>query len=208
MSRTIRVFGIATVAGLGMLAYGLWGPYYATEPVWARFVLSTGDMQDFPFEVGRSATYSVEVHLKNALPANEMERILGDFVSGGGGAIDIVWSITANGTIVAEGSNERFGYSPIFGGEYSGLVVGTFTADRGVPYVLHLTSRHGNSSWERCEPVVEVGLHPSQLEYLMGYTILGGAVALILGSVFLSVVGVKVYRLARTGTVGRHLTSA
>ena len=123
-----------------------------------------------------------------------MERILGDFVAGGGGAIDVAWRVTAKDEVIAKGFNKQYGYSPVWGVGNSGLVIGTFEAQRGRPYVLHLTSRNGDSSWDRCEPVVEVGLHPAQLEYLMGYSLLGGAMVLVLGSAFLSLVGVKVYR--------------
>ena len=209
MNRVVVVVGLATLVALGMLAYGVWGPYYATEPVRAPFLLSTSETQEFPFEVERSATYFVEVHLKETLPETEMKRILGDFVSGAGGAIDIAWSVTSNRTLVAQGSSTQFGYSPIWGGGYSGLVVGTFEGEKGSPYLLHVTSRHGDSSWDRCEPVVAVGLHPAQLEYLMGYLLIGGALVLILGLVFFSLVGVKVYRWTRNGIAGgRRLTSA
>ena len=86
MKRVLVILGLATLGGAAILAYGLWGPFYAVDPLQAPLSLSTRETQQFPFRVGRSASYFVEVHLKQALPESEMERFIGDSVAGGGGA--------------------------------------------------------------------------------------------------------------------------
>lgn len=212
LNRVLLILGLACLGAFAAFAYGHWGPAYATEPLQAPFSLSEGSEQQYSFRVGSTATYHVEVHLRETLPKSTMEHILGNFVAGGGGAMDVAWNITSDGSSVAEGSNRQFGYSPIWGDGFSGVTIGTVEAETGREYVLALTSRNGAPSWDRCEPVVEVGLHPSQLEYLVGYVLLGTSILLVIGPVFLGLLAVKVYRLMRRrgspDAEARHLTRA
>lgn len=206
LNRVLLVLGIACLGALGAIAYASWGPTYATAPLEAPLSLAKTGPQRFDFRVGRTETYYVEVHLRGALPDEDMEAILGDFVGGGGGALDVAWRITSDGSAVAAGSNREFGYSPIWRNRSRGIAIGTFEAERGHRYTLALTSRNGDSSWDRCEPTVVVGLHPSALEYLIGSMLVGSAVLLLIGPAFLGLLAVKAYRLvrqrgsARTGT--------
>lgn len=131
---------------------------------------------------------------------------------GGRHGTDVYVQARAHGDVVANGSSKQEKYSPIWGGGYSGLAIGRFEASRGTTYTLDLNSRGADPSWDRCEPVVEIALHPADLEYLLGYTLMGSATLLLVGPLFLGLLGVFLYRLAASrrppDPEGRHQTRA
>jgi hypothetical protein len=164
------------------MLYGLFGPYYKTEPLKSSFSFATGDPQSYGFNVDKTDTYMIEIHLKKVLSDEKMGTILGDFVRGGnGGKIDIDWNLKEGDKLVAKGSNKEYGYSPIFGNDYSGLSIGEVSVQKGKTYSLSLQIKSINPDWDATEPYVEVGLHPARLEYLIGYSLAGFVLLIIFG---------------------------
>jgi len=152
------------IAGLLMLAFGMYGPLYRTEVVNLPVNLQTPSDHSMAFTVDRSEEYMVEIHLKSVFPEEMMDKILGDFAAGGGGEIDVSWSVKTDGTVIAQGSNKQYGYSPIFGGGSSGLAIGTVSAEKEKEYYLSVSTNNVSADWNKATPYVEVGLHPAKLE--------------------------------------------
>ena len=154
--------GIAT--GLLILVLGINGPTYRTEVVNLPVNLQSPSEHHAKFTVDRSEEYMIEVHLKSVFPKEKMDKILGDYVKGGGGEIELSWLVKNNGAVIAQGSNTKYGYSPIWGGGHSGLTVGTISAEKGNEYSLSISTNNVSSDWNDASPYVEVELHPAKLE--------------------------------------------
>lgn len=163
----VLVSGI--IAGLLMLALGLNGPIYRTEVVALSVNLQSPSEHQAPFTVDRTEEYMVEVHLKSIFSEEKMDKILGDFVEGGGGEIDLLFEVKVDDSVIAHGSNTEYGYSPIWNDHRSGLAIGTVNAERGKVYTLSVFTKNVSTDWNQTEPYVEVGLHPAKLE---GYLVL------------------------------------
>jgi hypothetical protein len=167
----------AFVAAAALL-YGIFGPYYATEPLVDRFVLET-TQQEFVFGVGRQAEYSIEIHLSKS-SANELHDS------------PVGWELWQDASVVAAHDARTLGsYSPLWGTDYQGFIIGVVELARGDDYLLRV-STNGAHAWK--EATLEVGLHPSDLEYLASYVYFGGAALLFFGSVLAGILGVGVYR--------------
>ena len=116
------ISAVGFVISLGLIIYGTYGPYYETAPLNSSFTFTTEAPQNFKFKVDKSDRYMIEIHLKNVLSDKQMNTILGNFVKGGtGGEINIEWYLHEGNETIANGSNKKYSYSPIFGGSYSGL---------------------------------------------------------------------------------------
>ena len=168
------VAGIAT--GLLMLLLGVNGPTYRTEVVHIPVNLQSPSEHHAKFTVDRSEEYMIEVHLKSVFSDEKMNKILGDFVKGGNGEIELSWLVKSNGSVIAQGSNAEYDYSPILG---SGLVIGTISAEKGKEYLLSVFTNNVSSDWNTATPYVEVGLHPSKLEEYIVLQIFGLLIAAI-----------------------------
>lgn len=184
------------VAGLLMLAFGMYGPLYRTEVVNLPVNLQSPSEHKIAFTVDRSEEYMVEIHLKSIFAEGKMDNILGDFAAGGGGDIKVSWEVTRNGVVIAQGSNTEYGYSPIWGDGHSGLTIGTVTADKGHQYTLSIFTNNVSPDWNLAKPYVEVGLHPSKLE---GYLVLQ-----LLGLIVVSALGVVLVVLVLIYLVGKR----
>jgi hypothetical protein len=191
------VFALGTTVGLLGLAYGAWGPWYATTPLKAALSFANESPEAMPFHVGRSHDYLVEVHFRKPANADDLIPILGDFTRQHHGALDISWDVSDGRVVVASGSNRDYGYAHIFGGTHDGVTIGSFPARRGASYVLQLTLRNHEPSWDAFEPYVAIALHPANLEYLLGYFFFGMVLSVLFGIAFICCVAVLVYRRVR-----------
>ncbi len=184
MRRVGKYIAIAVlVFSCALIMYGAYGPYYNTVPLESSFSFGAESPQKFEFLAEKTDTYMVEIHLRNLLPEEGMKDILGNHEKEG--KIDIEWSVQDGGEIIAHDSNKSYGYSPIWGGGFSGLSIGEVTVQRGKSYTLLLYVNNSNSSWNVTKPSIEVGLHPARLEYLISY-IIYGVLLLIICAPFLS----------------------
>ena len=161
------------VAGLLILAFGMNGPLYRTEVVNLPVNLQSPSDHVTTFTVDRSEEYMVEIHLNSIFSEEKMDNILGDYVAGGGGAINVSWEVKNNGAVIAQGSNTNYGYSPIWGGGRSGLDIGTFSAEKGQEYTLSIFTKNISNDWNLAKPYIEVGLHPNKLETYLVLQLLG-----------------------------------
>lgn len=175
------------VVGLLILTLGIKGPFYRTEVVNLPVNLQSPSEHQVQFTVDRSEEYMVEIHLNLVFPENKMGKILGDFVVGGGGDIDVLWEVKVDEAVIAQGSNTKYGYSPIWGGGRSGLVIGTVSAEKGKEYNLYVFTKNTSSDWNQADPYVEVGLHPSKLEGYLALQIVGLLIASVFGVILLVV---------------------
>ncbi|MDH3562736.1 MAG: hypothetical protein OEN49_04985 [Gammaproteobacteria bacterium] len=123
----------------------------------------------------------VEIHLNTVFPEEKIDKILGDFVAGGGGNIDVSWKVNLDEAVIAQGSRAEYGYSPIWGGGRSGLAIGSFRADKGKEYTLYIVTKNESSDWNRADPYIEVGLHPGKLEGYLVSQIFGLLIAAVSG---------------------------
>ena len=124
----------------------------------------------------------VEIHLDTVFPEEKMDKILGDFVAGGGGDIDVSWKVNQDEAVIAQGSITQYGYSPIWGGGHSGLAIGSFSAEKGNEYALYINTKNKSIDWNQADPYIVVGLHPVKLE---GYLVLQ-----IIGLLIMSALGI------------------
>jgi len=175
----ILIVGI--VVGLFILALGMIGPLYRSQVVILPVNLQSPSEHETTFTVDRSEEYMVEIHLDSVFSEEKMDTILGDFVAGGGGAIDVSWVIKDNEVVIAQGSNTKYGYSPIWGGGRSGLAIGTVSADKGKEYSLFVFTKNTSSDWNLAKPYVEVGLHPSKLESYLVLQLFGILIMSVFG---------------------------
>lgn len=178
----ISAFGL--VISLALIIYGMYGPFFETEPLKSSFTFATTEPQVFDFKIGKSEKYMVEIHLKNVLPKEQMEAILGDYAKRGEGAkVNIEWSLNEGDEIIASGSNKEYGYSHIWSRGYYGLAIGEISVKKGKSYSLTMHVKSVNQAWDVTGPIVEVGLHPARLEYLIGYIVYGLLFLVIFGSI-------------------------
>ena len=202
MVRKIRVIigalGGGIVAGLLILTLGIKGPFYRTEVVNLPVNLQSPSEHQVQFTVDRSEEYMVEIHLNSVFSEKKMDKILGDFVAGGGGDIDVLWEVKVDEAVIAQGSNTKFGYSPIWGGGRSGLAIGTVSAEKGNEYTLYVFTKNVSSDWNQADPYIEVGLHPSKLEGYLVLQIVGLLVASVFGVVLLVVALIYVVATRKT----------
>ena len=194
----ILVCGI--VAGLLMLAFGMNGPLYRTEVVTLPVNLQSPSDHETTFTVDRSEEYMVEIHLNSIFSEEKMDNILGDYVAGGGGKINVSWEVINNGAIIAQGSNTSYGYSPIWGGGRSGLDIGTFSAEKGQEYTLSIFTKNISNDWNLAKPYIEVGLHPNKLESYLALQ--------LLGLLFVSLFGVLLVIVLLLHVVGKRRTAS
>jgi hypothetical protein len=191
MVRKIRVivgFIIAgIIVGLLMLALGINGPIYRAEVVKLPVNLQTPSEHQAQFTVDRSEEYMVEIHLNTVFPEEKMDKILGDFVAGGGGNIDVSWRVNVDEAVIAQGSSAIYGYSPIWGGGRSGLAIGTFRAEKDKNYTIYIVTKNESIDWNQADPYIEVGLHPGKLESYLVLQIFGLLIASLLGVVLVVV---------------------
>lgn len=173
------------VVGLLMLVLGINGPIYRTEVVNLPVNLQSPSEHRVQFTVDRSDEYMVEIHLNTVFTEDKMDEILGDLVAGGGGDIDLLWEVKLDEVVIARGSNTEYGYSPIRGGGRSGLAIGTVSAEKGKEYTLTVVTKNVSADWNRADPYIEVGLHPSKLETYLALQIVGLLVASVLGAVLI-----------------------
>ncbi|WP_196160498.1 hypothetical protein [Reinekea sp. G2M2-21] len=182
---------LGVLASFCMFGYGNFGPFYKTELLKAPFSFSTVNPQEFKFTPQISDEYMIEVHLERNLPENQMDEILGNYVKRDSDSLIFVeWELKQGGEVLARGSNKEFGYSPIFGGGYYGLVIGTVSLTKGELYTLLLGFDEPHPEWEETKPILKVGLHPAKLEYLIGYLLFG----VLLFLLFIPFAGYFVYR--------------
>ena len=182
------------IVSAAIYLYGAYGPFYRTEPLILPLSFSSNSVYQAEFDVDRSEEYMVEVHLKRVFSDVGMKEILGDFVAGGGGLIDVAWEIKTDRKQIAQGSTKEFGYSPIFGRDHWGLALGSFRAEVGKSYTLQVTARSINPEWNQAKPYVEVGLHPAKLEgYLVLQTV--GFISFVVFSVLM--VSVTLWQVIR-----------
>ncbi len=179
----ILIFGLLT--GLAALLFSMAGPFYRTEVANLSLNIETPSNHKITFTVDRSEDYLIEVHLESIFSEEKMDYILGDYLKSGGGVINITWRIDTNGSLLAQGSNSSYGYSPIFGGDKSGLTIGTFKADKNKNYTLSISTHNDSSDWNLAKPYVKVGLHPSKLENYIVLQLLGILLTLIFGAILL-----------------------
>jgi len=165
-----------------MVALGMKGPLYRAQVVNLPVNLQSPSEHAARFTVDRSEEYMVEIHLDSVFSEEKMDKILGDFVAGGGGILDVSWEVKDNEAVIAQDSNTKYGYSPIWGGGRSGLAIGTISAEKGKEYSLFVYTKNTSTDWNLAKPYVAVGLHPNKLE---GYLVLQ-----LLGILILSVFGV------------------
>jgi len=191
MTRTMKIIiGVlvsGVVAGLFMLALGLNGPIYRAEVVNLPVNLQSPSEHQVRFTVDRAEEYMVEVHLDKVFSEEKMDRILGDFVEGGGGEIDLSWEVKLDDSVIARGSNTEYGYSPVWNDYRSGLSIGTVSAERGNEYTLSVFTKNVSSDWNQAEPYVEVGLHPAKLEGYLVLQLFGLLIVSVLGVVLVIV---------------------
>jgi len=147
--------------------------------------LQSSSQHQINFTVNRPAEYMIEVHLKQVFSKDKRNGILGDFVAGGGGKINIKWVIDSGGNVIAQGSSGEFGYSPIFSRIHSGLTIGAFGAEKDHTYTLTVTTLNESSDWNKTEPYIEVGLHPSMLESYLALQIFGFIFIVVFGVLLL-----------------------
>lgn len=169
----IGILVIGLLAGLTTLLFGMAGPFYRTDVVNLPINLETPSNHKTSFTVDRSEDYLIEVHLDTIFPEDKIDFILGDYRKSGGGAINITWSIDANNSFLTRGSSKAYGYSPIFSSGHSGLTIGAFKAEKDKNYTLSITTHNNGDNWNKSEPYIEVGLHPSKLENYLVLQMLG-----------------------------------
>jgi len=197
MKRATLISALGLTAGLVSLAYGAWGPWYPTTPLKQAISFSQQGPQDHPFRVWRSHDYLVEVHFRKPSNPDELIPILGDYTRQYLGSLDIAWEVFENNTVVAHGTNLEYGYSPIFGGSHYGVVIGSFTANRGTKYVLRVFPKNHEPGWNQFQPYVAVNLHPANLEYLLAYLLIGAPVTFVSGTALLCCMAVLLFRFVR-----------
>ncbi len=127
----------------------------------------------------------VEIHLNTVFTKEKMDKILGNFVAGGGGNIDVSWKVTLDEAVIAQGSITQYGYSPIRGGGRSGLAIGSFSAEKGNEYTLDIVTKNKSIDWNQADPYIEVGLHPAKLEGYLVLQIFGLLIVSALGIVLM-----------------------
>jgi len=199
----IGILMLGTISGLLMLAFGVNGPYYRTEVVNLPVNLQSPSEHQVIFTVDRSDEYMIEIHLNNVFTKEKMDKILGHYVSGKGGNINVSWYIHNNGNVIAEGSNIKYGYSPIWGGGHSGLAIGVFSADKEKEYTLNIKTNNTSANWNQTEPYIEIGLHPSKLENYLVLQLFGMLFAVVFGVILVVVVIINFAAKQK-----QHLTSS
>jgi len=179
----ILIFGL--LVGLVALLFGMAGPFYRTEVANLPLNIETPSNHKIAFTVDRSEDYLIEVHLESIFSEVKMDYILGDYLESGGGVINITWRIDANNSLITQGSNSSYGYSPIFSGDKSGLTIGTFKAEKNKNYTLSISTHNDSNDWNLAKPYVKVGLHPSKLENYILLQLLGILLTSIFGAILL-----------------------
>jgi hypothetical protein len=197
MKRAILISALGLTAGLMSLAYGAWGPWYPTTPLKQALSFSTQGPQEHSFRVWRSHDYLVEVHFRKPSDPDDLIPILGDYTRQHVGGLDIAWEVLEKNKVVAHGTNLEYGYSPIFGSTHDGVVVGSFTAYRGTKYVLRVSPGNHEPGWNLFDPYVAVNLHPANLEYLLGHSLIGAPITFVSGTALLCCMAVFLVRFVR-----------
>jgi len=167
------VTGSLFVCGLVCMGYGRYGPWYVTEPLRSSLEIYADEAQAFPFSVAKSDEYYIEVYLRDEIPQETLEEIVGSYLRGGGGRLNLDWRVTSGERTVAKGSTREFGYSPIFKQGYTGLAAGKFVAEKNTQYSLLAIVAGGDPAWKPYKAEVRIELHPSKLEYLILFSVLG-----------------------------------
>ncbi|MBN1384681.1 MAG: hypothetical protein JW983_07375 [Elusimicrobia bacterium] len=164
---------IGIIGSIVLYINGVYGPFYNTTPLKAPFSFADSSPQVFKFKPEKSEDYMIEIHLSNKYSDGKIESILGKyFESGKGAPIDVGWNVKRKDKVIASGSNKEYGYSHIFGRDYTGIVIGRFFAKKNKKYELSLLVNSVNPEWDICMPHVEVGLHPAKWEYLSVFPII------------------------------------
>ena len=194
---SILLLGLLT--GVISLFFGILGPLYRTEVVKIPINIESPSIHKINFTVDRSEKYLIEIHMKSIFSEEKMDFILGDFVSGSGGALNISWELNTKNSFLTKGSNSEYGYSPIFGKNHSGLTIGRIDAKKYNNYQLTIKTHNNSENWNQAEPYIEVGLHPADLE---GYLVLQ-----ILGALFIVIFSISLFIYAPIYKIKKaHLT--
>lgn len=155
MNFIIKIILIGITVGLLILLIGIYGPFYRTKVVNQPVNLQLPSVYQLKFTVDRSVNYMIEIHLSTIFPEEKMETILGEYVKGNAGEIKVLWNVSTNNILIAEGSNTEYGYSPIWGKDRSGLTIGTFNAERGKEYTLYIATKNKSLDWNMASPYIE-----------------------------------------------------
>jgi hypothetical protein len=188
------------VVGSLMLVFGINGPLYRSTVVSLPINLQSPSEQETTFTVDRTEEYMVEIHLKSVFPDEKMDMILGDYVAGGGGAIEVSWTVKTNDSVVAQGSNKEYGYSPIMGGGHSGLAIGTVSAEKGKEYHLSVSTKNVSADWNKVAPYVEVGLHPAKLESYIVLQLFGALITTLFAVILIVVAALHFISKSRSAS--------
>ncbi len=116
------------------------------------------------FTVHRTDKFLIEVHLKKIQDEQLMKKIMGDFLTGSGGSLDVSWEVQQGRRTAGAGSSRSSKYSPIFGKDNWGLTVGNFNAIKELPYTIRFTVNKAEPLWKGEPPSVVIAMHPSRRE--------------------------------------------
>ena len=179
----LSILLLGLLIGIFQLLFGILGPFYRTKVVHLPINIESPSTHKINFTVDRSEEYLIEVHLKSIFPEEKMDFIVGDYVKNGGGALNISWKADIDNSFLSKGSSSKFGYSPIFSKNHSGLTIGAIKANKNNNYSLTINTHNSGNNWNQAQPYIEVGLHPNKLE---GYIVLQ-----IFGILFITIFGVS-----------------
>ncbi len=132
---------------------------FAWEPLSRPFEVRPGFEIVAPFRVGLSDEYEVKIDF--VPPADRRPIAQGTFTDQVA-AVDLRWSITANGKVIAAGDSLRYPHN-WFGGERYGRDVGIFHAETGHAYVFRATIRDGAPDLNASAPQVRVALNTNRM---------------------------------------------
>lgn len=175
------LLGVGVVASGLVVAYALWGPLYEVEPL--RVELDAAEQEAaWSFQVGRDADYLVEFHVDTTY-SKDVDAA----------AASIEWKLLERDTIVGDGRTPIDRHPTVQGGGYQGYTLDTAHLVRGVDYELQVKTEAAQRLASH-NGEMRVALHPTDLEYLVGLGIRGLAALGLLGTAFVSCIGVMVYR--------------
>jgi hypothetical protein len=165
---------VTAVASIILIACGALLYRFGSEPVFAfeweplsrPFRVEPGFEVVAPFQVGHSEEYEVMIDFE--LPRDRRPIAWGTF-NDQVAAVDLTWSVSENGTIVAAGDSPR--YPPNwYGGERHGRDIGIFRAQSGHHYVFTATVKNGAVALNDLAPRVRIALNTNRMtDY--GYTL-------------------------------------
>lgn len=178
------MFKVATITGLivGILliTYGNVGPWYTTTPFRDNYSLTYTKPQYYEFKVNKSEEYLLEIELVRQSQCERLNCILPSHLSPNEKQpISTSWQLESNNVKIAGGTSSEHSYSPFFGEEVEGVVIGRFQGAVSENYVLTVKNEAPHLEFGSLSSNIRVSLHPAKREHLIGFTLLGIVLVLL-----------------------------